>query len=407
MLAAGQPARIENRSKSQNPQSSISKFQICLTMTGPTLASCCSDLLLTCYVVSKIPDRFNKMGKKSKKKTSDAKPNAEAASAAMPSGASETVGVGAGSKNKCVRCFCNLKDTSKAHICPGCTLLYCWRCEKKCFAKCPNGKSCASASNAKRCCICYEGQSFDKLVEECGDAGGDIDPSIPRERRLDLFSGCIASGAINDFTSEVIPFQSCGADDCTAHEVECYACLKDTHPRSLVHCVTCSRIRCHSCKNKESKDGLIRPGVFRAFENLERVSSKEIISIASYVRARSPDAWVCCIECGSCFCYGCLDDKSAESLAVTIVEGLRLIDSGGDLYSLKQLFKCSDCYWKSKPCTNPSCTNEVGVPTKRCGGCHLDRYCSVECQAAAYPDHVGRCKRIQNKRAAPVEKKAA
>ena len=45
--------------------------------------------------------------------------------------------------------------------------------------------------------------------------------------------------------------------------------------------------------------------------------------------------------------------------------------------------------------------------TKRCGGCHLDRYCSVECQTAMYPDHVGRCKRIQNKRAAPVEKKAA
>ena len=64
---------------------------------------------------------------------------------------------------------------------------------------------------------------------------------------------------------------------------------------------------------------------------------------------------------------------------------------------------CPSCteekYWSTKPCTNPTCPNEVGVPTKRCGGCHLDRYCSVECQAAAYPDHVARCLKIQAKRA--------
>ena len=246
-------------------------------------------------------------------------------------------------------------------------------------------------------------------MEECGDAGGNIDASIPRQRRLDLLSECIASGAFCDFSPEAIPFQSCGADGCTTHEVECYACFKDTFHRSLVDCVTCSRIRCHACKDAESNGVQLRrtAELISALESMERVSSHQITSIASDIRAQSPDAWACCVECGSCFCYGCLDDKFAESLAVTIVEGIRLLDSGGDPHSLKELFKCSYCYWKSKPCANPSCPNDIGVPTKRCGGCHLDRYCSVECQAAMYPDHVGRCERIQNKRAAPAEKKAA
>ena len=98
------------------------------------------------------------------------------------------------------------------------------------------------------------------------------------------------------------------------------------------------------------------------------------------------------------YCCGCLDDESAHSLLASLLE-----KRGKGLNG----FQCRSCYWKSKPCTNPSCPNDIGVPTKRCGGCHLDRYCSVECQTAAYPDHVGKCTRIQNKRAAAAEKKAA
>ena len=84
-------------------------------------------------------------------------------------------------------------------------------------------------------------------------------------------------------------------------------------------------------------------------------------------------------------CLGCLDDRSLDSfLRHILLKGPK--------------FQCSECYWKTKPCTNPTCPKEAGVPTKRCGGCHLDRYCSVACQAAAYPNHMAKCKKIQAKR---------
>ena len=74
------------------------------------------------------------------------------------------------------------------------------------------------------------------------------------------------------------------------------------------------------------------------------------------------------------------------------------VSSGVEM--MESQYRCSRCYWSTKPCTNPSCPNEVGVPTKRCGGCHIDRYCSIKCQLAAYPTHVKRCQKIQEKRAA-------
>eukprot|EP00562_Extubocellulus_spinifer_P007670 CAMPEP_0178502746 /NCGR_PEP_ID=MMETSP0696-20121128/17669_1 /TAXON_ID=265572 /ORGANISM="Extubocellulus spinifer, Strain CCMP396" /LENGTH=262 /DNA_ID=CAMNT_0020131825 /DNA_START=118 /DNA_END=906 /DNA_ORIENTATION=- len=52
---------------------------------------------------------------------------------------------------------------------------------------------------------------------------------------------------------------------------------------------------------------------------------------------------------------------------------------------------CMPCYWSSKPCTNPDCPNEAGVPTKRCGGCRRSRYCSKECQIAMWPEHKKTC----------------
>ena len=49
-------------------------------------------------------------------------------------------------------------------------------------------------------------------------------------------------------------------------------------------------------------------------------------------------------------------------------------------------------YLSVKICTNYTCPNEVGkVKTFRCGDCRKSRYCSVECQAAAYPDHKQIC----------------
>ena len=233
-----------------------------------------------------------------------------------------------------------------------------------------------------------------------------FEEAVPPDLRISLVEQYTADGRVG-IGAELVPFQKCGGVGCASQDTECYKCLMDATNSRLDRCTVCRRIRCRACKSEELKNVQLRrtPELISAMGSMERVSSQQITSIASDLRAQSPDAWACCIECGSCFCYGCLDDKSAESLAVTIVEGIRLLDSGGDPYSLKELFKCSYCYWKSKPCTNPSCPNDIGVPTKRCGGCHLDRYCSVECQAAAYPDHVGKCALIQNRRAAAAEKK--
>ena len=46
---------------------------------------------------------------------------------------------GGSKKQRCVGCLASLRDLAKAHQCPGCSLLYCWRCEKKTFEECPNG----------------------------------------------------------------------------------------------------------------------------------------------------------------------------------------------------------------------------------------------------------------------------
>ena len=105
------------------------------------------------------------------------------------------------------------------------------------------------------------------------------------------------------------------------------------------------------------------------------------------------DSTAACVTCPTHTCVSCMDDRSLISMVVSLVRSFYLGETTSQ-------FECSHCYWSTKPCTNPTCPNEVGVPTKRCGGCHLDRYCSVECQLAAYPAHVNRCSRIQEKRAA-------
>ena len=112
------------------------------------------------------------------------------------------------------------------------------------------------------------------------------------------------------------------------------------------------------------------------------------------------DFTVSCVACSTDTCVSCMDDRSLTALVVSQV---RLLCFGEDV----SRFRCSRCYWSTKPCTNPSCPNEVGVPTKRCGDCHIDRYCSVECQAAAYLDHIGRCKKIVAKRDAAAVAAAA
>ena len=78
------------------------------------------------------------MGKKSKA----AKAKAKAGAGDGSSGPKEGGGTGGGTsgdamvtsnkRQNCVRCFGTVK-ADKGSACPGCSLLYCWRCEKKYF----------------------------------------------------------------------------------------------------------------------------------------------------------------------------------------------------------------------------------------------------------------------------------
>jgi len=124
-------------------------------------------------------------------------------------------------------------------------------------------------------------------------------------------------------------------------------------------------------------------------------AEEDVVTIIEDLR-KYADEYAYCSHCKLYVCYQCLDYRSARMLAKA------LLGNFADPPKMNEMppFICTPCYWSSKPCTNPKCPNEVGIPTKRCGGCHLDRYCSVDCQAAMYPDHVARCQRIQARRAA-------
>ena len=151
------------------------------------------------------------------------------------------------------------------------------------------------------------------------------------------------------------------------------------------------------------ESGASRKAAIEATKNVFRIvysrRSKDfveddVLSLIQIFRGDESSIAVC-RRCSVSYCFQCLDDRFARNVANAFLSGIALAKDGilGPTHYL-----CPSCYWAAKPCSNPTCPNEVGVPTKRCGGCHLDRYCSVECQAAAYPAHVGRCQKIQEKR---------
>ena len=331
------------------------------------------------------------MGKKSRSKA--------AKSAAGRSG--ETGGTGAGAravsigKQRCVSCLALIKDVSKGHQCPGCcSSLYCWRCEKKLFDACPNGRGCAQPM--RRCHHCTSGRSLSSLVEQLRWDDLNRNPP-PTEEHVELFEKYLAYNDTNEtkWSADIIPFQVCSGDGCKVSE--CRRCFTDpSGVYSLMGCVICSgNATCSGCLL--AFDGRLNSAIMKAERRslLVTTGSKadKFKEIRSIFRVDIADILVACFCKGCKFvaCIECLDDDSFDRfLAYAFSDGTRG-------------FRCNTCY--SKPCTNPNCPKEPGVPTKRCGGCHLDRYCSVECQAAAYPDHVARCKKIQEKRAA-TEKQA-
>ena len=349
------------------------------------------------------------MGKKSKKKAA-AKAESGAASGAGGE-PSDTASAGGGDavaglnpaaitrnkkkKTRCMSCRCLVKDTSKAHACPGCSIVYCWRCERREFQACPNGEICVHP--IRRCGPCTSGFTLAGIMKTfCSDEDWNAIPP-PTEEHVELFEKKYLADrdtANNQWSVDTLPFQVCGGDGCK--ESECRRCFTDPSAvRRLMRCfICCGNARCEGCfatyeqrlsltimKAAERKGILVPEGAF------ELISEEDLGDIRSIFLADIPDVIVSCTRGGCNFvgCLECLDHSSMERC-------LRNVFLDGPN------FRCNNCYWSVKPCINSKCPNEPGVPTKRCGNCHLARYCSVECQAADYPAHVGRCQKIKEKR---------
>lgn len=273
-------------------------------------------------------------------------------SKAKAKGASSSAIVSA-KREPCASCFAPIRDPSKAINCPGCSLIFCWRCEKKYFQACPNGSGCLYPMS--RCENCVKGESMRLSFEK---THGEILPGDPDDPvRLQEFSEFVLS----DLTDNK-PFLRCGNDACQT--TECAHCF-DSNERSIVHCVSCRKVRCTDC----IRASVPYPPLMENMEPDQLVAAFEKIALDNMSR---------CITCKSVYCMGC----------VQINQVLR--EDG---------FECGRCYFTKKPCTNPDCPNELGVKTQRCGDCRRSRYCSKECQIIMYPEHQNKCKRIMAKRA--------
>ena len=335
--------------------------------------------------------RSDTMGKKSKAAKAKAKTGvAPGAPSALGTGGGNSVGAGAmvistsSKRQNCVRCFGTVRP-DKGSACPGCAQLYCWRCEKKAFEECPNGSECVYP--LRRCKLCAEGHTLRTVLEE---EGADFQKNpFERFQRYIVESDAL-SLRFNYFLQ---------CSDCPASE--CVRCCRDPILRRLRSCGSCGTSRCHDCNEEKTKE-MCRSSNFIELlcEALEPGRFSEVVGeLKDLMRSSAPGAMSICKTCNDFTCNMCMDDKSMESLLKAFINPTPQ-DAG------KSLFQCSHCYWSAKPCTNPTCPNEVGVPTKRCGGCHIDRYCSIDCQAAAYPSHVARCQKIQAKRAAAASEEA-
>ena len=310
--------------------------------------------------------------------------------------------------NKCVRCFGTVK-AEKGISCPGCSQLYCWRCEKKAFGTCPNGDKCVHP--IRRCKRCSAGKTFLDTMKRREEL---ICPEPNTEDPTYFRSVGVALQRFNEDViaeDDVLTIDASPVVICTSCGVhECRRCFLDPKPGKIDGCGICTGHLCGACSEEmlqntiraiSGDDASARAIANRCIQSrLENGSpSPEYVQEFGEVLCRvSGDAIIRCHTpgCKLTACVSCLDDLSLASVVKSVLSYDQ--ERGRNLLP----FKCSRCYWSTKPCTNPSCPNEVGVPTKRCGGCHIDRYCSVECQAAAYPAHMNRCSKIQEKRKASL-----
>ena len=351
------------------------------------------------------------MGKKSKKQGggSEAKSTAAGRTTAHQDAVAAAVGdygggirtsSGGSKKLKCVRCFCNLKDLAKAHQCPGCSNLFCWRCEKKYFEECPCGPDCINPN--RRCGFCTGGSTMQVALGKCGSTVDDgTEKVFLSNNDFAKFHDCIRED--DHLSMLAIPFAFCTGAGCEIGA--CADCFMDPKVNRVLRCDSCEKCRCCFCQkgaliNFKSKNQTILLDTYERalLEGKDSLDDDDIKRICVGLRelriGGEADLLSRCGDCNQYQCYACFDDRTIESFARSLLDAMM----EGEASAVGR-FKCSKCYWASKPCTNPTCPNEAGVPTKRCGGCHLDRYCSVECQAATYPGHMTRCQKIMAKRA--------
>ena len=307
-------------------------------------------------------------------------------------------------KQRCVLCCALLKDLAKAHACPGCSLLFCWRCERKSFASFPNGDRCVRP--VVRCESCRLGVTMERELVAAGALGPNekmtiMDHWAPTTRKA--YREIVESRA--DLTGDSWPYVVCGAAGCMSYSdksfdemlalMECIHCASAS-ANKLLSCWRCKKIRCDACFRLSEEISCIAYSALMGKESdREELSTSAIAAFGDCFKLHCSDKLASCLSCSRHFCFECVNSSELERSA----KGFWALETGHSHPGNSFSFQCSTCYWAAKPCTNPNCPNEVGVQTKRCGGCHIDRYCSVECQAIMYSDHRERCQKIQEKRA--------
>jgi len=306
-------------------------------------------------------------------------------------------GAGAGDKNKaqkCKRCLATVKDIARGEQCPGCSALYCWRCEKKFFQSCPNGPSCVHP--LRRCQDC----AFGDTMLNVWDNAVNIIPNADdfKTKGVDIVDSLMKHSVV---TIDASPIRRCGKKGCPTSELkECMRCLNHPDRTNLLKCSGCGKVRCRSCH--EASTGSCYSSIVRLIETFSKMPREipldpiETTKLAEEILPSLQDGMVMCTTCNERYkCFACIGFKKIRGMM------FHRFTTGGEVPD----FECDSCYYAAKPCTNPDCPNEVGVPTKRCGDCRRARYCSKECQKAAYPDHVRTCRNIQEKRATRASNK--
>mmetsp|Transcript_10631 Transcript_10631/g.22502 ORF Transcript_10631/g.22502 Transcript_10631/m.22502 type:complete len:293 (+) Transcript_10631:142-1020(+) len=256
----------------------------------------------------------------------------------------------------CTRCF-TLVRTNRAATCPGCTRIFCGRCESKWFRGCSLGSECVLPM--RRCVNCISGSLiWDELGVTAEGVNEDDEAEFisarfeelmvekPLEARPDMY--CLKDGCFNSLCRP-----------CVEHG-EALA-LRTDLPPPFSFCSACRKTRCATCV----LDAMQAEGMVEDFIGK-------------------------CAKCCQEYCFECVEPSYWHAVPGVASHGNAVL--------------CSPCYpsyqyWLEKPCTNPDCPNTAGmVETRRCGDCRTARYCSKECQRAMRSTHKQECIEMKKKR---------